>query len=149
VRKGYFFSKILQFIQRYGNFLLQIAEYNMRPVRKGYFFSEILHFFRRCGNFLLQIAEYNMWPVRKGYFFSEILHFFRRCGNFLLQIAEYNMRPVRKANFVNDLPVVEVLWIFSLQFIDTVGDFRSHRLKAYIPALFEVRISLYGCKRLG
>jgi len=59
------------------------------------------------------------------------------------------MRPVRKANFVNDLPVVEVLWIFPLQFINAVGDFRGHRLKAYIPALFEARTLLYGCKRLG
>jgi hypothetical protein len=39
------------------------------------------------------------------------------------------MRPVREANFVNDLPVVEVLWIFALQYIDIEGDFRGHRLK--------------------
>jgi len=68
-----------------------------------------------------------MWWTERGYFFSEILQFIRRYGNCLLQIAVYNMRPVRKANFVNDLPVVEVLWIFPLQFIDTVGDFRGHR----------------------
>jgi hypothetical protein len=59
------------------------------------------------------------------------------------------MCPVRRVNFVNDFPVVEVLWIFALQFIDIVGDFRAHRLKAYIPALFEARTLLYGYKRLG
>jgi len=69
--------------------------------------------------------------------------------NCLLQVAECNMRPLRKENFVNDLPVAEVLWIFPLQFIDIVGYFYGHRLKAYIPALLEARTLLYGCKRLG
>lgn len=91
----------------------------------------------------------NMWWTERGYFFSEILQFIRRYGKCLLQIADCDMHPVRKENFVNDLPVVEVLWIFRLQFIDIVGDFRGHRLKAYIPALFEARTLLYRCKRLG
>ena len=65
-------------------------------------------------------------------------------ANNRMQHAPREKRELRK-----DLPVVEILWIFPLQFIEIVGGFRAHRLKAYIPAVFEARTLLYGSKRLG